>query len=205
MKKKDWQDMEQIERGFAEWLVKNKVNESIGILIETCLEFMDKPFYEWYHDGCPYDDSGLLRKTEYKIKDKCHNLKELMEAYTGVSTATGISHLGLSYDSIEKENFDRIREKVFDTFLLEYIEINQKWLLSFDKIRESITDDNKRYKLGIKEGHSTDEAIKEYIWFEDVVGWSIVDLESKIDEVIHTIPDEIYEQILQRYEAKKSR
>ena len=202
MKKKDWQDMQQIETDFAEWLVKNKVNDSIGVLIETCVEFMEKPYYEWYHDGCPYDDSGMLRDTGEKIKDRCHTLKELTEAYTGVSSATGISHLGLIYDSIEKEFYDRLRERVYSVFLLEYIAKQRQWLLSFDKISQAITDENKRTKYDIEDGMSQDEAIKEYFWFEDTVGWSNVDLECKVEEVIETLSEDIFNQIQERYKEK---
>lgn len=199
MKKKDWQDMQQIETDFSEWLVKNKVNESIGVLIDTCVEYMDKPFYEWYHDGCSYDDSGRLRDTGDKIKDRCHTLKEITEAYTGLSSATGISHWGLLYDSIEKEWLDRLREKVYGVFLLEYIAKERQWLLSFDKISESVNGENKRYKLGIEDGASIDEAIREHLCFEDVVGWSIVDLESKAEEVKERISEDIFNQIQERY------
>lgn len=204
MKKKNWQDMEQIEIDFAEWLVKNKVNESIGILIDTCAEYMDKPFYEWYHDGCSYDDSGRLKDIGKTVKECCHTLQKLLSAYTGSSIPTHLSRMGISWETIEEEYRRRLVKRIFENYLLEYIAINQKWLLSFDDINGAITDEDKRYKLGIKEDCSINEAIKEYIWFEDVVGWSVVDLEEKVEEIIQSIPDEIYEQIQQQAEIKNT-
>lgn len=204
MKKKNWQDLEQIERDFSEWLLKNKTNEAILVMIETCAEYMDKPFYEWYHDGCSSDESGKLKDIGKTIKECCYTLQKLMCAYTGLSNTAHISHMGTSWVTIEEVYRRRLVRRIVDNFLVEYIANNQKWLLSFDDINGVITDESKRYKLGIKEGCSINEVIKEYIWIKDVVGWSIVDLEEKVEEIVYSIPDEIYEQIRQRAETQNT-
>lgn len=202
MKKKDWQDMQQIETDFSEWLVKNKVNESIGVLIDTCVEYMDKPFYEWYEVWDPHDSSGDIRKTGEQNKDRCHTLKEIMDAYTGDRRASYVSGCGWFFDDVEDVWEFEMLEKIFKPFLLEFIDEKREWLMSFEEVRRAVEDKDFREDNCIPETADADEAIRQYLCFEDVVGDSNVSLMCKLEEVIESISEDIFNQIQERYKEK---
>ena len=206
---KRWQELKEwrtyfqpVEESFTAWLLEHKVNESVGLIMDVCAGFMDKPFYEWEYDGCPYDYSGQLRKTEHLIKDRCNSMRETLEAYTGVSVATGTSHYGLAFENVEDECFRQLTEKTFGAYLTEWIEEKRDWFLSFDKISEAVTDEDGRSEHFISEDSGTDEAIRQFLCFEDVVGDCNVYLASKVMEIVETLGEDLFEQIQAKYRRK---
>lgn len=189
-----------LEKDFEEWLLNNKTNSGVGVLVEVCVNYMDKPFYEWVSDGCTYDYSGVLRQTNSTIKDRCLTFKELMEAHTGNSTATGISHYGLHYDDIEDECHTLLNEKIFGEYLSEYIKEKREWLLSFDKLVKGIKEEDFWFDADTSE----DEKIRIYLNMEDLLGYANISLECKVEEIAEVLEEELYEQVRQIYSQKIS-
>lgn len=104
--------------------------------------------YEWYDNGCPYDNSGDINFIGYKNYTDITMKEYLFDCYTGNFIATYISHYGLiwerycnDFSEYVKDYLDYYYSNIVERYYIEYLKTNYpEKEINYDDMRDELFD-----------------------------------------------------------------
>lgn len=162
---------EDVEKQFKKYLSDNNAKEELAKLISNGIDkFKSKNAYKWYDDGNPYDSSGSVIKLDKTIGEICKTDIEVLQALSGNSTATYISHYGLSWDTVADELCYEIND-FFHNHTKRFVFENKEKVCEKVGFEEELEEDNfcDFYDYFLPDYHSIfEEWFPEYIVYNEI-------------------------------------